>query len=685
MNICEHLTRTARLFPDKEAIVFESQRLTYAQLDRWSASAAEHLSEAGVSRGDRVASTLPNVPAFAVWYYAALRIGAIAVSISTRLVEREVSFVVSDCEATALVTAAKGLSVDLGHLPPGLAKCFLVSESGDQCDGEKLGANDSNILSWTDAEPDDPAVILYTSGTTGFAKGATLSHMNVRSNVHAFNHLCCMRPEDRILLSVPLFHCFGQNALMNSAFNVGATLVLQRKFDLTEAKQLIAEEEVTQLYGVPTMFQLLQQSCSPQDLSTVQYCFSAAAPLSVQISRAWQEKFDMPICEGYGLTETSPFASYNHPLQYRLGSIGMPIDAVEMQIVDMETGVPCAAGELGEIVIRGPNVMLGYWNRPEETANAIRDGWFFSGDIGRLDDQGYFYIVDRVKDMIAIAGMKVYPAEVERILLDHPAISDVAVVGFHDEVFGEQVVAFVVPSNTTTLQGEELGADIKEHARKTLANYKVPKQIIALDSLPRNPSGKVLKTKLRELPLPDQQESRSVQGTISDGESQYEQLPAPAVNVKEPTLRTQLKQTHPADRNRIASVFLQDLVQFLTLSSERPDPGARFLDAGMDSLMIVEMSSQLQAEVGDQTDIPATLVFDYPSISDLAEFLVSSLCPVEATHPANGSSDLKSSGLSESNTKGHAPSQRSLDLRQEVESLTEAEALQELMREIGTN
>jgi long-chain acyl-CoA synthetase len=655
MNICEHLTVTARLFPHKEAIVFEGHRFTFAELNERSQAAARLLTDAGVMRGDRVAIMLPNVPAFVVWYYAALRAGAIAVSISTRLAAAEVAFLISDCDARVLIAVPETLSSVRNELPDCVSNCLGTSELGDQCDGKPLSADTDDPSAWVETQPAEAALILYTSGTTGFAKGATLSHMNVRSNVHAFNHLCNMQPNDRILLAVPLFHCFGQNALLNAAFNVGATLILQRRFDLAISKQLIAEENVTQLYGVPMMFQLLHDRCEPSDLSTIHYCFSAAATLPIQTSQRWLEKFGMPIHEGYGLTETSPFASYNHRLKFVPGSIGTPIDCVEMKIVDTDTGADCPPGELGEIAIRGPNVMLGYWNRPEDTADAIRDGWFRSGDIGRRDDRGFFFIVDRVKDMITVGGLKVYPAEVERVLLDHPSVSQVAVVGTADEVFGEQVVAFVVRSETNRSSGDPIPA-ILQHANEHLANYKVPRTLSLIDELPRNPSGKVLKTKLREL---------EVQSAADDSTSTSRKL-----RLCPPTLRSNLEKTYAINRNEVAHSFVQSLVQTITGSNEPLDPQTRFLDTGLDSLMIVEMGSQIQVEFGTQQEIPATLVFDHPRICDLTEFLVLKLAPT--------TSSIETTTDSRSNPDPTA----STNLHHEISRLTEQQALEELMKEL---
>ena len=670
MNICEHLTAVAARSPERIAIVFQGQSYTYGELDRCSVSAAQLLVDSGVQTGERVAIMLPNVPAFAVWYYATLRIGAIAVSISTRLTDSEVAFVVSDCEAKAFVASE---SAEAQTLPDCVAKSLVVSDDGRYFinpagDGQALPEL-PNQSTWHEASPDDAALILYTSGTTGFAKGATLSHNNVRSNVLEFNRLCDMQPSDRILLAVPLFHCFGQNALLNSALHVGATLVLQRGFDLNESKRLIAQQQVTQLYGVPTMFQLFHESCSASDLATVRYCFSAAATLPLQVSQRWLDKFGQPIFEGYGLTETSPFASYNHHTDYVMGSIGEAIDQVEMKIVDSDTGGDCPVGELGEIAIRGPNVMLGYWNRPADTAAAIRDGWFHSGDIGRQTEDGRFSIVDRVKDMIAVGGLKVYPAEVERVLLDHSEVAQVAVVGLPEEVFGEQVVAFVVldKMNSGT---KLLMAELLERCRQHLANYKVPKHCEFVSELPRNPSGKILKRELREYDLSDVN-NNAVDQALEIGAS----LPQRSTPLRQPTLWAELGHTYANNRLAVATEFIRNLVQVLSGDEAQLESESRFLEAGLDSLMIVEMSSQIQAEVGASVEVPATLVFDYPRVCDLAGYLV------ETFNSQTGSQKQTTQ------TAATPPDNKQyrIDLRQEIESMSEQEALDQLMRELEAN
>ena len=660
MNVCEGLTRTARWLPDQTALVFHDRSITYAQLDRLSQAAADYLQQSGLQQGQRVALMLPNTPAFVVWYYAVLRLGAVAVSVSTRLTPREVGYVVSDCGATSVIALGDTLQEMERELTPDVTIRVATGIDGVDVAGQPLTVDSQSKSTWVDADPDAAALILYTSGTTGFAKGATLSHRNVRTNVCAFNHLCGMESSDRMLLAVPLFHCFGQNALLNSAFNVGATLVLQERFDLNETRRLIQQHQVTQLYGVPMMFQLLHDSCEPGDLSSVDYCFSAAATLPIQVSRAWQQKFEMPIYEGYGLTETSPFASYNHRVRFVPGSIGTPIDGVEMKIVDSETGQDSARGDLGEIVIRGPNVMLGYWNRPEESAQAIRNGWFHSGDIGRMDEDGFFYIVDRVKDMISIGGVKVFPAEVERVFLDHPDISQIAIVGIPDPVFGEQVVAFIVSEAGRDSSASEWLDDVAGFAKENLSNFKIPRQFFQVDELPRNPSGKILKTKLRELA----QQGKLPVATLQTNQPVTEPH-------RDPQLRSLLLNTFESERLRVATEFVQQAVQEIGQLDSLPEPSARFLEAGLDSLMIVELSGRVGLETGLGDRLPPTLVFDYPTISELAGFLLAQIFPSQPTAPSREVTPSKPEGDSR-------------NLRAEIEEMTEEEVLQELLKEVDS-
>ena len=663
MNISEHLSGPARIYPHQPAILFDSYAITYRQLHQQSVAAANHLRQSGVTAGDRVAIMLPNVPAFAVWYYGALRLGAIAVSLSTRLAESEIDFVIQDCQATTLIVLAD--SKDHSFIAVEVERTLKVSVLGDVCDNQTLEsvADENHPDHETyNADAHEPALILYTSGTTGFPKGATLSHGNVRSNVCAFNHLCQMSHEDVILLTVPLFHCFGQNALLNSGLNAGATLVLQSKFDPQESKRLIADHRVTQLYGVPAMFQMLNDCCTPHDLCSVIYCFTAASTMPIQVAQKWQQTYKIPIHEGYGLTETSPFASYNHRLKFVPGSIGMPIDNVEMKIVDTETKTNSPPGELGEIAIRGPNVMLGYWNRPEDTAAAIVDGWFYSGDIGRVDDEGYFFIVDRVKDMISIGGLKVYPAEVERVLLDHAGVKQTAVVGFSGGVLGEEVVAFVVTADDAEPQSTFL-TGLKAHARNHLANYKTPKHFFIVDELPRNPSGKVLKTELR-----NRQTDLLASATSDRSET------SPAHRSQMGQLRQLLNQAYPTQRQTLANDYLQNLIVQISGDDQPPATDQRLMESGMDSLMLVELSHRLQIEVGDAANISATVIFDHPTIGELAEFLIGQMFDKQ---PSTANADTLVREANESGIES-----KSVDLESEIAAMPEDQVLEALLKEL---
>ncbi|MEM6402894.1 MAG: long-chain fatty acid--CoA ligase, partial [Cyanobacteria bacterium P01_D01_bin.116] len=494
MNIAQNIERGCCLFPNKPALIFEGKYFTYKHLNEMVNRAANAFQKLGIKRGERVALFLPNIPEFIISYLGIQKIGAIAVSINVSLQEDEVKFIIDDCQAIGLITTPqlyeKISQTDLPYL-----EHLLITE-GKSSAGISLDELMSKVSA--DArtltmERNEPAAILYTSGTTGFPKGATLSHGNVISNMYSMNHNCGMSSKDNILLFLPMFHCFGQNAIFNSALNACATIVLHRSFEPEAVIKSVTEFDITMFFGVPTTFILLLEKASQTDL-TANYYFSAAAGLPVEIAKKWQEKFGKIIYQGYGLTETSPLASYNHSLKHKLGSIGSPIENVEMKIVDTEDGSDVAPGELGEIAIRGVNVMLGYWNRPSETAKVMKDGWFHTGDIGQMDELGYFYIVDRLKDMINCGGLKVYPAEVENVIYQHSSVAEVAVYAVPNTLMGEQVRACIVlkPGEIVTEK------EIINLCQQRLAQYKVPADVIFVASIPKNPTGKILKRLLRE-------------------------------------------------------------------------------------------------------------------------------------------------------------------------------------------
>jgi long-chain acyl-CoA synthetase len=497
MNIFSALEQSKSRYPEKESIVFGGDPITYAQLYEQASRLSSALKEtANLQKGDRVALFLPNRPEFVISYYAAMAVGAIAVSLNVLLKHDEVKFILNDSEAKILITSGRLLAqVPDVNDTPALKKIVCI----DNAEGSGVIAIDSLLAraavaaAAVDLGQDEGAAILYTSGTTGKPKGALLSHGNLLSNIAATIYHTQMSANDRLICYLPLFHCFGQNFIMNAAINCGATLVLHERFQPDEILDSLKSNRVSMFFGVPPVFlRFLAVANIEEHFRPVRYCFTAAAPMPVTVARQWREKVGQIIYEGYGLTETSPFASYNHDVHYREGSVGTPIEHVEMKVLDPE-GRELPSGEQGEIAIKGPNVMLGYFRRPEETAEVIRDGWFLTGDIGKMDSDGYFYLVDRAKDMINVSGFKVWPREVEEVLLQHPSLSEIGVVGIADPACGEAVKAFVVLKQGQSISEQQL----IDYARERMAVYKAPRYVEFIDALPRNPAGKVLKRELR--------------------------------------------------------------------------------------------------------------------------------------------------------------------------------------------
>jgi len=501
MNVAENIDRAARHFPERPAVIFEGRVLTYRALQRDVDRAAHALVALGVHAGDRVALYLPNIPEFAIAYLAALKVGAVAVSVNVMLMTEEVRYILDDAGVRVLfATAAQwsqvaplvGTVASLEHVVT--CEGEMTAEAQTHALADLLAAAPAERFRAVDLDRDAPAAVLYTSGTTGRQKGATLSHGNVSSNAFATQHHLRVDADDRLLLFLPLFHCFGQNFVMNAGIAAGAALVLHRRFDAERVLTSVEREGVTIFLAVPTIYiHLLAAQVPAARLSTVRLYFSAAAPLPVEVAQKWRDVYARPIHEGYGLTETSPFASYNHEVEWRSGSIGTPIENVEMKVFD-EQDHEVRVRDRGEIVVRGPNVMLGYWNRPDESAHALRGGWFHTGDIGYVDEDGYFHIVDRHKDMINSAGFKIWPIDVEQALYEHPAVKECAVVGAPDPVNGEVVTAFVTLHPGAQATEDELAA----FCRGRMAAYKVPRLVRLVDELPKSATGKLLKRVLRE-------------------------------------------------------------------------------------------------------------------------------------------------------------------------------------------
>jgi long-chain acyl-CoA synthetase len=491
-NLAGRLIATVERYPDATALKLGEATLTYAGLDDLTSRLARFLAERGIEPGDRVGIMLPNVPEFAIAYYAVLRAGAVVVPMNVLLKEREVAFYLSDPGAK-LVFAWHQFEAEArkGAASAG-TECMVISPDGF---GELLWG----VAPRTEVAAragNDTAVILYTSGTTGQPKGAELTQANLDSNAQVCLELFSMRADDIILGALPLFHAFGQTCTLNTAMASGATLVPVPRFDAEKVLATIESDRVTVFAGVPTMFvALLHHPAREQfDTSSLRLCISGGAAMPVEILRGFEAAFGSIILEGYGLSETSPVASFSDPDRERkVGSIGTPVAGVEMKVVDdSRNDVP--QGESGEIAIRGNNVMKGYWRRPEATAEAIDDdGWFYSGDIGRIDEDGYFFIVDRKKELVIRGGYNVYPREIEEVLYEHPAVREAAVIGIPHPELGEEIGAAVALKPGAEASEDEL----REFAKRRVAAYKYPRYVWFVDELPKGATGKILKREIR--------------------------------------------------------------------------------------------------------------------------------------------------------------------------------------------
>src|SRR3954453_11186192 len=494
-NLATILTQTAGRFGDRIAVKLDDLELNYALLDEGSARIAGELKARGVKRGDRVGIMLPNVPYFPVAYYGVLRAGGVVVPMNVLLKAREVAFYLEDSGAKLLF--AWHDFGEAAHEGASRAGAGVIDVKPGEFEQLVMAAQPDRDVA--DVADDDTAVILYTSGTTGTPKGAELTHVNLRTNAKISSALGSTDENDTILGALPLFHSFGQTCGMNGAVTAGARLSMIPRFDPGKALEIIQRDKVTIFQGVPTMYvaMLNHPERDSFDTSSLRLCLSGGASMPVEVMRGFEEAFGCVILEGYGLSETSPVASFNHADRERKpGSIGTPIEGVEMKVVD-ETDADLAHGEVGEIVIRGHNVMKGYWQRADATEETMRGGWFHSGDMAQVDEDGYFFIVDRKKDMIIRGGYNVYPREIEEVLYEHPAVAECAVVGVPDDKMGEEVGAAVVLK-----EGKDCDADeLRDFVKEQVANYKYPRKIWFPDELPKGPTGKILK---REVEIPEE-------------------------------------------------------------------------------------------------------------------------------------------------------------------------------------
>jgi long-chain acyl-CoA synthetase len=493
-GLADLLTTAARRHGSRPALKLDDAIATYDMLDEGASRVAGLLRARGLRPGDRVGIMVPNVPHFGIVYYGIVRAGGVVVPMNVLLKAREVSFYLSDSGARFLFVwhgfaeegqnGADQTSAEAIVITPGEFEAMLADSPREPDNIER--------------DPADTAVILYTSGTTGTPKGAELTQLNMVENCRCSTELMRVCEQDVIFGALPLFHSFGQTCCLNNAVNAGACLTMLPRFEPGKALEIIERDKVTVFEGVPTMYHAMlnHPDRDSYDVTCLQTCVSGGSAMPAQVMRGFEKAFGCVILEGYGLSETSPVASFNHLEHERKpGSIGTPIRGVEMKVVD-DAGHDLATGEVGEIAIRGHNVMKGYWDRPEESGEAIRDGWLLTGDMARVDEDGFFFIVDRKKDMIIRAGFNVYPREIEEVLYEHPAILEAAVIGIPDEALGEEVGAALVRRPGAEADADEIRGFVKDR----VAAYKYPRRIWFTDELPKGTTGKVLK---RDIAVPD--------------------------------------------------------------------------------------------------------------------------------------------------------------------------------------
>jgi long-chain acyl-CoA synthetase len=514
LNLSVLLEDSARKFPNRDALVLGPTRLTYAQVNGAANQVANLLVERGIKPGDKVALSCPNLPYFPIVYYGILKAGAVVVPLNVLLKSREIAFHLEEADVKAFFCFQGTPDLPMGeegfkafNEVADVEHFFLITADpaaespieGAETMGRAL-AGKSPVFDPVVTEATDTAIILFTSGTTGKPKGAELSHANTMMNVVTSNRLFQSKPgTDSHLLCLPLFHTFGATVQMHAGFSMAATLYLVPRFDAAQVVGLMQSEDITFFAGVPTMWWGLLQALTPEvDVDRIaknlRIGVSGGAALPVEIISQVKERLHVTVLEGYGLSETSPVATFSDPdMEPRAGSIGVPIWGVEVKLINDDWSEVTEIGAVGEIAIKGHNIMKGYYGRPEATAEVIRNGWFRSGDLARKDEDGFYYIVDRSKDMIIRGGFNVYPREIEEVLLTHPAISLAAVIGVPHDSHGEEIKAFVILKPDAEATADEIVAWGKEQ----MAGYKYPRIVEIVPALPMTATGKILKRELR--------------------------------------------------------------------------------------------------------------------------------------------------------------------------------------------
>lgn len=495
-NLATLLTTSAAKFPERIAIRLDDVAVPYAALEAGSQRVAGMLKAMGIEPGDRVGIMLPNTPHFPLAYYGALRLGAIVVPMNPLLSKREVAFYLENSGAKLLLAWHGFAESAQGGAEQVDGAEVLLIEPEDIA--KRIGGAEP-LEEVCHKEGDDTAVVLYTSGTTGRPKGAELTHHSIGSNVQACLPLYEPTENDVLFGGLPFFHVFGQTCTLNVAVAAGAEVTLLPRFGPSAALEIVQRDKVTVFMGVPTMHGAILNHPRRDDFDTssLRLFVSGGSALPVEVLRGIEEAFDCPILEGYGLSETSPVASFSRiELPKKAGSIGVAIDGVQLRLVDDE-GNEVPTGEVGELQVKGPNVMKGYWKNPEATKAAIsEDGWFSTGDMARKDEDDFYFIVDRKKDLIIRGGYNVYPREIEEVLYEHPAVAEAAVIGVEHEKLGEEIAACVALKEGQSVTPEEL----QEYVKGQVAAYKYPRHVWIVDALPKGPTGKILK---REIEAPE--------------------------------------------------------------------------------------------------------------------------------------------------------------------------------------
>jgi long-chain acyl-CoA synthetase len=499
-NFAEKVPAAAAEDAEHPAVKLDDIVMSYGVLDAATARAAGFLREKGVREGDRVGMQLPNVPYFPIVYFGALRLGAIVVPMNPLLKEKEIAYHLSDSGARVMV----GWHQFADPATAGSEKAGAEAVIAKPGEFEQMVGAAEQLDDVVDRDDDDPAVIIYTSGTTGTPKGATLTHRNLISGAEVARGLVDADPDSVAVATLPLFHVFGMNSLMNVTIQARGLMTLVPRFSPEKVLEVIERDRATVFGGVPTMYSALlhhpdRERC---DVSSLDLCVSGGSPMPVEVLRGFDDAFGAKVLEGYGLSETTGMGTFNQPDRERKpGSIGVPVGDTEIRLVDQDDNdVP--AGEPGELVMRGSFVMTGYWNRDEATDEVMRGGWFHTGDIATIDDDGYYFIVDRKKDLIIRGGYNVYPRELEEVLYEHDAVREAAVLGVPHPDLGEEVGAAVALKDGASADPEEL----RQYMKQRVAAYKYPRVIWLVDELPKGPTGKIIK---REIEVPAEEFERA--------------------------------------------------------------------------------------------------------------------------------------------------------------------------------